>query len=1383
MKNHQTISFVFTWTITVALMLHAVSALAADPAWYLRQDTWHETMRVSREALFAEETLAGIPEALPDFGVSEFTVMAWIRTIEGGVIFSISSAEGRWPEPAGKAFVCRGGKLGFDACSVGIRTGERAIANGAWHHVAMTHQPSSGTLVFYVDGVADAPQQIAAASDTPGHIIRVGHAAPGITAPNEFKGFIDEVRLFDKALPPESVAAYCTAPPQEPDPHCIAYWPFDEDASDASGRRHDGLLRQAKLAEGTVGKALHLDGSGWMDVATDTAKGSRLRLWTLVERDFVDTSSRREMAWEQADGIWDADWTAGSWTELAQRYAAACPASGGLKEEAVELAGTADSADALQAVRTRYLRARYIGNALARLDAINLESLELAVQDLTDTYGDAYPNGRDYLNRVQAAKGLRDRLAAGDETAIAELDAVEQLASQALLENPLLNFDRLLLIQRGEGNLGLTNNWNSNSSLPKNGYDNRIAVLSPVSPDGKLTILYAPEGGRFVGDVDLHWNADTMLFSMPSEQGPWRVFEMRADGTGLEELPLIGDRDVDNYDACYLPDGNLLFCSTASFTGVPCVTGSSHVCHLYRFDRATGHIRRLTFDQDHNWCPTVLNDGRILYLRWEYSDIPHYVSRILFTMNPDGTSQMAHYGSNSYWPNAMFYARPIPDSPTQFAAIVGGHHDVPRMGELVLFDTAKGRFEADGVVQRIPGWEKKVEPIILDGLVQNSWPKFLHPYPLSSKYFLVSSQLDAASNWGIYLVDVFDNRTLIKEVDGYALLEPVPFRPTPLPPVIPSKVDEGRPDATVYVADVYAGKGLDGIPRGTVKQLRLFTYHFGYYDVGGQVNRVGFDGPWDVKRIMGTVPVEPDGSAYFRVPANTPISAQPLDENGQALQLMRSWMTAMPGEALSCAGCHEPSNTTPPPHVTLATQREPSEIAPWYGPTRGFSFEREVQPVLDHYCIACHDGKPGQPEPDLTTRPAIHPPGPDNGYQQGSIFTPSYLALWRFLRVPTIESDMHMLTPGEFHAETMPLIQMLRKGHQGMQLAPEAWDRLITWIDLGAPAHGTWHDIVGEEKIQRWRERRREMLKRYANIDEDPEAILPAQMAFAGEPPLQDAPMAMAPAAPEAEYPNWTFAPDEAARRKESAAAALDKSLGSQRGIDLGGGVTLSLTFVPSGEFVMGGNGHPDEQPMTVITIDPPFWMGTVEVTNAQYARFDPAHDSRLEGGDYLQFSIAERGYPVNAPDQPVCRVSWQEALAFCEWLSATSGMPFSLPTEAQWEYACRAGSDSPLWYGDETADFTAAANLADAALKHIDTFPPWELPSGAIYPWRLAIDSFNDGHRVSAPVGSYASNPWGLFDMHGNVAEWTATVYGPYPCAQDSADVPGRRVVRGGSW
>ncbi len=996
--------------------------------------------------------------------------------------------------------------------------------------------------------------------------------------------------------------------------------------------------------------------------------------------------------------------------------------------------------------------------AIGRLEAIDLEAARLAIEDMAASFPDRYARADEFLAALETYPEVREAALRGDADAPKRAEELAAAIEEALLANPLLDFEKLLLIQRGEANLGLPMNWQSNSCLARTGYDNEIMTLSPVSPSGELRTLYRPSGGEFVGDVDLHFDGSRMLFSMPAGGGPWRLFEMASDGSRLHELPLIPDEDVSNYDACYLPNGNILFSSTAPFVGVPCVTGSSHVSNFYLKDMASGTIRRLTFEQDHDWCPTVMNDGRVLYLRWEYSDIPHFVSRILFTMAPDGTDQREFYGSNSYWPNSMFYARPIPGSATKFITIVGGHHDNPRMGELVLFDASKGKHEADGVIQRIPGRGQPVEPIILDGLTQASWPRFLHPYPLSDKYFLVSCKPSPTAPWGIYLADVFDNLTLIKERPGYALLEPLPLRPTPAPPALAPRSDPSRQDAVVYMSDVYAGNGLAGVPRGTVKSLRLFTYNFAYHGVGGQIHRIGMDGPWDIKRVLGTVPVEEDGSCYFRVPANTPISVQPLDENGQALQLMRSWMTAMPGETLSCVGCHESQSEGPPATPVRASFRAPSEIREWYGPTRGFSFKREVQPVLDAYCVRCHDGALS---PDLRAQPEIPAGAPEAGYDNGSKFSPSYLALRSFVRAPTIESDMHLLSPGEFAVDTTRLVQTLRKGHYGVTLDAEAWDRLNTWMDLGSPYHGTWHEIVGEDHIRHPRERRRALDAEYAGLDVDPETIspvrplpeLPAQAAVDFTP--ADAP----------ECPGWPFDPDEARSRQESLAEP-------ERAVDLGGGVRMVLRYIPPGECVMGdAGGFPDESPRRV-SVDGGFWMGALEVTNEQYALFDPTHDSRLESGDFLQFSIAERGCPMNAPEQPVVRASWNEATAFCAWLSERTGMRFSLPTEEQWEYACRAGAETPLWYGGTDADFAPFANLADATLRRIESYPPWSQPWGAVPEWRRCVTTVNDAHRVTAPVGAFAPNPWGLHDMAGNAAEWTRSAY---------SDT--ERVVRGGSW
>jgi len=707
------------------------------------------------------------------------------------------------------------------------------------------------------------------------------------------------------------------------------------------------------------------------------------------------------------------------------------------------------------------------------------QSLRRAVEHLVATFGPRYPEGASYLKRLAS---VEKQMQADKDAGRAAFEALQR---EALLANPLLNFDKLLLVRRaGSVTKSLPANWQGNCMLARSGFDNEIAVLSPLRPDGKLTTLHKPTNGSFVGDVDLHWDGRRMLFSQIGRNGKWQVCEIGVDGKGLREVTRDEIAEFDNYDAAYLPDDRVVFASSAVCHGVPCVGGKTPVSNLYRMGADGGSVRQLCFDQDHNWHPSVMHDGSVLFTRWEYTDTPHYFTRLLFRMNPDGTGQFEYYGSNSFWPNSIFYARQIPGHPTRVVAVVSGHHGDRRMGELVIFDTAKGRQEADGVVQRIPGYGKRVEPVIKDRLVGGVYPRFLTPYPLSGEYFLVSAQLSPRMDWGIYLVDVFDNLTRIRDLPRESLLEPIPLRPRPRPPVIPDRVDLRRKDALVYLLDVYQGPGLRGVPRGTVKKLRVFEYHYAYNHTGGHIH-VGVEGPWDVKRILGTVGVEPDGSAVFRVPANTPLAIQPLDADGEALQVMRSWFTAMPGEMLSCVGCHERQSDCPPLAQARALRRKPSEIAPWHGRLRGFSFAREVQPVLDRFCVGCHDGT-RKDRPDFSNATAAD--ATTTMRRQKFKFTRSYMALHPYVRRPGPESDYHLLAPCEYRANTSELVQMLRKGHHGVRLDAEAWDRLITWIDLNVPDHGTWAEQRGGQPVGASHEARLRMRRLYANIADDPEA-------------------------------------------------------------------------------------------------------------------------------------------------------------------------------------------------------------------------------------------------------------------------------------------------------
>jgi len=1030
--------------------------------------------------------------------------------------------------------------------------------------------------------------------------------------------------------------------------------------------------------------------------------------------------------------------------------------------------------------------------AAATDPSAEIDSVRMAIEDLSARFGERYPKAGEFRTRLKALEARdpanaqspanRKKSGKSKRALAAEIQAWhEQLTSlrrDVMLAHPLLaEFDGLMAVRRAisaDGSqprgairgsvLGLPQNWMGNCALPKTGYHDEIVAWpriggSTESAENRRTV-FKPADPVFVGDVDLSSDATRILFSMPKpgETSGWHVWELELGKKTPRQLT-PDEPDVDHYDACYLPDRRIVFTSTAGFQGVPCIGGHAAVANLYLMDADGTHIRQLTFDQDHNWCPTVLNDGRVMFTRWEYTDTPHFFTRQLMSMNPDGTAQMSLYGSNSYWPNSIFYARPIPGSPSKIIAIISGHHGIARMGELILFDTAKGRHEADGVVQRIPGHNKVVDPITTDGLVNRSRPRFVHPFPIDEHFFLVTCQPDAKSPFGIWLVDTFDNMIPIKQEPGYALLEPIPIKKSTPPPTITDRVDLKRNDADVFLANIYAGKGMDGVPRGTVKKLRLFEYHYAYRWTGGH-SAVGIDGPWDVRRILGTVPVEADGSAHFTVPSLTPIAIQPLDANGRAVQVMRSWFTAQPGEQLSCVGCHEDATEMAPSRPPLAAAHAPTPIEPWRGPARGFSFKRDVQPVLDHHCLACHDGAsgPDNAEPCLSTDRNKHDWKHDPVYhwRYYARFSPSYLKLMPYVYRPGSESDYHIPHPGEYLAENSELIQMLRKGHHGVVLDPESFDRLVTWIDLNVPDHGTWSEVRAIRDD--YHEQRIAMRTRYANRPEDPEKIPDLPVAF--KTPAKRLQTA-APAAPPA--PDGWPIPAEAARNMR----------GKPVKIDVGPGISLELMPAPAGRFVMGApGGSPDESPR-IAEIKRPFHIGRFEVTNRQFACFDPDHDSGYQ--NLLGKDIRVRGVPLNAPDQPAVRVSWHQANAFCRWLSQKTGKRFRLPTEEEWEWACRAGNASPMNYGAIETDFSQHANLADHSFA--------DIRHKGLPDWLPRIDEVDDHFTVTAPVGQFQPNAWGLHDMHGNAAEWTSSIYRPLSFLPKPKGKSPWRILRGGSY
>lgn len=1035
-----------------------------------------------------------------------------------------------------------------------------------------------------------------------------------------------------------------------------------------------------------------------------------------------------------------------------------------------------------------------------RLKWMNVEALELAINDMGRQKGfDAVTarNELDYI--VQHLHSVKERLNGPDSIlALKEAEVLLEKQRAILLSNPLLDMDKIVVTRFSLGNqarIATTNamcmpmsNYMGLIDVPSSGYDAEICELSSIrAPQWKKRTIYKPSKGEGIADVQLHWNADKMLFASSENvvydpfynqaYPSWRIFEVGIDGNGLKLISDLPEPDLEYADPCYLPDGRILFTTNIGYNGIPCEHGQRVIMNLAIYDPKDKSMRKLTFDQDGNWSPTVLNNGRIMYTRWEYTDLTHYFSRIIMHSNPDGTECKALYGSGSYWPTSVYDMQQLPNAGNRFIGIVSGHHGIPRSGQLIIFDPSKGRKETDGVVQEIPFKNRRVEPVIKDQLVYGVWPQFSRPAPLNDKYFLVTAKLHEKGLWGIYLVDVFDNVTLIAESEGDGYLTPIPLKKRPVPPVIPDRIKPGDKNATVFIQDLYEGEGLRKVPRGTVKKLRLFTYEYAYLKSPSDFDTQGIQSGWDMKRELGTVDVEEDGSVIFNVPSNTPISIQPLDEDGNAIQWMRSWFTAMPGEVVSCIGCHEDQNMIPIPKRVLASQKQPSAICPPKDGIRSFTFDYEIQPILDRYCISCHDGSEGKM--DLTGYEKKEYVRWGN-YTTHRFMKTSYLNLHPYVYRQGPEADMYVLRPYEYHASNSELIQMLEKGHHQVELSKEDMQTLCKWIDFNVPYFGTF-EISGnyKEKFGQYG-RRQQLMKKYGNVSVDWKKELKDYSEILKSRGKVEPTAVKAGKEKEPNWKkvnNWCFSSVEARAIQQKSSSVIEKK------IELKPGVSMRFVWIPEGSYMKGtdrGGSYPVEH--KEVFIEKGFWMGCLEVSNEQYRALYPEHDSRYIGQQWKDHTTP--GYPANEPNQPVIRVSWDEAKAFCKKMSELTGLKVDLPTEEQWEWACRAGCGDDMWYGKSSDDYSKYENLADFTIKDLAV---WGLDPTVPMPddffarefWDFVPrDRFaNDGSLISATGGIYQANPWGLYDMHGNVAEWTNS-----ECLSNKK-YQGDKVVCGGSW
>jgi len=1022
----------------------------------------------------------------------------------------------------------------------------------------------------------------------------------------------------------------------------------------------------------------------------------------------------------------------------------------------------------------------------SELKWLNMEAIRLAYEDMKRIEGfDAVKYLPILTELEQQVKQGFGNIYSGDEAVLANAEKAVANKRAILLANPLLNGDKILTVRYQLGNrdrramapeLGTqSNNWSNQESARRKGFNADIVELSNLRDEVQIRTIYKPDNTSSIADLKLHWDGDRAMFTQTMSDNRWNVFEVKLNNADCKKLIDNPEPDLEFYDGTYLPDGRIIANSNIGYQGVPCVNGSDPVGNMVLYTPQSKNLRRLTFDQDANWNPVIMNNGRVMYTRWEYTDLTHYYTRIVMNMNPDGTEQKALYGSGSMFPNSTFDVQPLPGYASAFVGIISGHHGVARSGRLILFDPAKARKGVAGMLQEIPHRNRPIVEEVKDRLVDGVWPQFIKPSPLNDTYFLVAAKLDKNDLWGIYLVDKFDNVTCLHKMEGEGYISPIAVRKTVTPPAIPDRVKLDDKQATVFIQDIYEGEGLKGIPRGTVKSLRLHAYEYAYVQTQSDHNWHGIQSGWDIKRMLGTVPVEEDGSVIFKIPANTPVSIQPLDKDGVAVQWMRSWLTGQPGEIVSCVGCHEDQNQIVIPKRVIASQKAPHALTPPEGGTRSFTFDLEVQPILDRACIACHNGE-GKAF-DLR-----------GGKKDGRGYGTSYLNLHPYVHRQGGEGDMVVLYPYEYHPNTSELVRLLKKGHYNVQLTDAEWRKIYNWIDYNAPDKGYFNANVlksfpyqGYDQI----ERRKQLTDKYAGgagVDWKKEiADYAAQLKNKGEiKPVM--PKKVSPVKEKVlKVKGWPFAPD---RVKEMLADEKE----TVKVLEIASGVQMTFVRIPAGEFVMGSyHGEPDTYPTTKVKIDKAFWMGELEVTNQQYNTIFPQHDSRYVDQQWKDHVVP--GYPANKPEQPVIRVSYNDAMEYCKILSQKTGLNITLPTEAQWEWACRGGSDEDFWFGNLNADFGKKDNLADVttnkfAVSGVDPQPMSpESPWYKYYTFLPKAANVDDGSLVQVGGKKYEANPFGLYCMHGNVAEWTRSDYVPYPYKENPKKVSEYKVVRGGSY
>ncbi|MDP6634213.1 MAG: hypothetical protein QGG42_04905 [Phycisphaerae bacterium] len=1020
----------------------------------------------------------------PGLGSRVYTFAVWIKTQKGGPLLASCPPYGDWNRD-GKVLSVNSA-LFFEGRGVGRMRGRKRIKDGKWHHVAFV---GGKPHRMYVDGKPDSSKEMKHAPDVKSHIVKIGyvtHDYPWFERPADFfVGSVDDLRYYDRSLSDDEIAALARG--KEPTgPKPVSHWTFDKDGRDSTGHNHALLSKGAALIPGKIGQAVKLDNSA--HIAIFQGDSFARTVWRLGERP-NDPAVRKQVRWALEDGILTPDLTTVSLKEAAQRYCKAISQPRSWRTRAQTLAAKVSSVSDLKAIHAIYLESKPYSFTFSTLDA----ALSLAKKTLEMVEAHA---PRPDMRKSLAALARQVTEAGEHKSAnIAKLRSdILALRRRIIFSHPALAFDKLLVNKRSGALRGhMVDQYLGRHSTPGSGLT--LVESWKDSPRAKpLLTDKLPTGTTFHPDIS--YDGGKVIFSfcahgeMTGKQTKnseakkllrfW-IYEAATDGSWIKQLtgnsadPLKtwDDRHtvlVEDWDPCYLPDGGFAFVSTRSQGYGRCHGARYAPAYLlYRADEGGANIRQLSYGEANEWDPAVLNDGRIVFSRWDYIDRNNTIFQSLWTTRPDGTATAHFYGNYTPGPCMLAESAPIPGSP-QILSTATDHHGSTK-GSILMIDPRRGldgpkplrKLTPElGFLEGRPPAGTRETPMPLHGMDVGRGRKAATPFPLTEEMFLVAMQTEVKGKYAIYLADTLGGRELIYSDENEDCFAPLPVAPRKKPPALPCFLPEkpkGK-SGTFFVQNIYVS--AQPLKVGSIKHLRINK-------IVGQptrgVTHRSYVGDEIAKQVLGTTPVAADGSAYFSAPAGVPLQFQALDEKGMAVLTMRSLVYLHPGEHQGCVGCHEPKNATAPP-MRRRPATPPSTITPPVGPAYagGLSFVTRVQPVLDRYCIGCH-GLGEKPAGDLTLTGKSPAAATGKKQKKGQTFSLAYkqlLARPGLIRTINHQDMTHFSKPKDYFAHASKLAPMLLAGHpdkdgkKRVTLDDESWRRIVDWLDLNAQFYGDY---------------------------------------------------------------------------------------------------------------------------------------------------------------------------------------------------------------------------------------------------------------------------------------------------------------------------------------